>query len=118
MPLRQAHACIIGNQGAMEEPWHLQIQSPVKQQLAGGRFEQVFAADNFGNGHRSIVHNYGELIGRQTVVTQNNEITKIAAGDEFVGPRATIEKRDRFAIRDLKAPIDVSISIVLNHLAF
>src|SRR5262245_2929321 len=108
MSFRQAYASIIGNQRAMVELRRSQIQGLVKQELAGGGSEQIFTADNFGDGHGSIVHNYREWIGRQTVVTPNDEITKVLAGDEIVRPRAIINKRDGFAIRDLKAPIDAS----------
>src|ERR1043165_8991142 len=100
MSLRQSHPSIICNQGAMEELWRRQIQSLVKQQLPGGGFEQIFATNNFGDAHGGIVHNNGKLIGRQTIMTPNDEITKVAACDEFVRPRATINKRDRFVISD------------------
>jgi hypothetical protein len=62
MSLGQAHARIIGNQGAMKELWQPQIQSLVKQQLPGGGFEQVFATDNFSDGHGVVVDHDGEMI--------------------------------------------------------
>lgn len=92
MAFGEADASFVCNQRAVIEFGWSQVQGSIEQELASGRFEQVFAADNFGNVHGGIVDDDGELIGGEVIVTPNDKVSEIGSGDEFVESGATVDK--------------------------
>ena len=62
MAFGEADASFVSNQGAVIEFGRDEAKCFVEQELAGGRFEQILAADNFGNCHGGVVDDNGELI--------------------------------------------------------
>ena len=84
VPFGQADAGMVGNQGAMIELRGKQPQGSIEKDLASSGLEQVFATDDFRDGHGGIIHDDSELIGGQIIVTPNDEISEIASGDELL----------------------------------
>ena len=82
-----------------------QTQRAVKEQLAGRGSEEVRAADDFGDPHCGIIHNDGELIGRDAVVAPDYEISEIFPSHKSLRAEMAIEERDGLAVRDAKAPV-------------
>jgi hypothetical protein len=114
----EADARLVCDQRAVIEFGRGETEDLVEQQLASGRFKQVLATDNFGDGHGGIVDDNGELIGGEVIVTPNDEIPEIAAGDEMLWAKSKIDEGNGFAIRNLKTPIDRGGITVLNKIAF
>jgi len=85
-----------------------QIQSAVEQELAGGGFEQVFAADDFGDAHGGVIHDDGELIRGDVVVPPDDEVAEVLPGNQLLGAVTTVCERNDLPIRHLKPPVGLS----------
>ena len=84
--------------------------------MAGGGFEQVLAADDFGNAHSGIINHHGELVGWDVIVPPDHEVAKIPARDEKLCTVVAVNKGNHFAVRDSEAP--VLPAVCLLHSAF
>ena len=69
------------------------------QKLASGRFQKIGAANDFRDLHQSIVHGYGELIGRHVVPPPYDEVPKILRCDKALRTEVQVGESDGFAIR-------------------
>ena len=56
-----------------------------EKKLAGGGFEQIGSANDFGDLHGGIVDHDGELVGGDVVATPNDEISEIASCGQALG---------------------------------
>src|ERR1043166_7183064 len=104
MPFCQADILLIAQKWTMKVYGNRISQSADEQQLSCGALEQVCAADDFSDLHRGIVDNHGELIGGDIVATPEQEVGKVAPGDELLPPEITVFERNNFALRDFQAP--------------
>jgi len=101
----EANSGIVGHQGAMEEGGRLKPERAIEQNLPRGGKQQVCPAHHFGDPHRGIVHDHGELIGRNSVMPPGHKITEILSSDEMLRAEVSVHERNRFTVRDAKAPI-------------
>ena len=85
-----------------------QLQGAIEQQLAEGRAEQIGAAHHLGDPLGSVIDHDGELVGRNVVLSPDDEITKVEAGHGALQPSAQIEKLQHFVLGNAKAPGDAS----------
>src|SRR5581483_3293853 len=76
-------------------------QRPVQQNLPGGRFEQVFPADDLLDGHLDVVRDDGEMVGVQPVGPANDEVTMLG-GVVADGAPSSIDESN-LALRDPEA---------------
>src|SRR5436190_1459677 len=105
MALGEAPAGCVFYQWAMIKCWWGQAQSSVEEELSGSGFEEVFAADHFGNFHGGVIDYHSELVRRNIIVSPDDEVTEVAAGDETLGTEVEIREADFFAVRDQKTPV-------------
>ncbi len=75
---------------------HWISQRADQQQLPCGAFEQICAADDFGDLHRCIVNHHGKLIGGDIVATPEQKVGKVASGDELLPSEITVVERRSF----------------------
>jgi hypothetical protein len=81
-----------------------QFQGAIEQQLAEGRAEQIGAAHHLGDPLGGVIDHDGELVGRNVVLSPDDEIAKVEAGDGPLRPGALIEKLQRFFLGNAKTP--------------
>ena len=106
MTLGQPDSAGVRNQGTMIKSWKLQAQSLIKQELSGGRFEQVLASNNFADLHGGIIDNHGELVRGHIVMPPDNKIAEIRAGHKLLRTVITVDERDCFGVGS-EPPVDV-----------
>ena len=85
-------------------------QSPVNQQLTGGREQQVAPSHHFRNAHRRVIHYHRKLVGRKTVLTPHHKVSEILSRHEGLRTRGAIHESDRFPRGNSVAPTDVRSS--------
>jgi hypothetical protein len=73
--------------------------------LPRGGFEQVFAANDLGDSHRSIIYHDRQLIRGHVVVPPDYEIAKILSGHELLRAEPPIYKGNDFTVGNAEAPI-------------
>ena len=66
------------------------MQSALEEDLAGCRFEEVAAADYFGDVGVCVVNYAGELIAGESVLSPNEEVAEVCAGFEGLGTEASV----------------------------
>ena len=103
----EAGAAFIQHQGAVKESRRGQTERAVEQELAGGGNEQVGTAHDFGDLHRGVIGDAGELVGGHVVVTPDNEIAEVASGDELLRAKIAVGEGDGFAIGNAEAPAEL-----------
>ena len=84
MAFGKTNAGFVGRQRTVIKVWRLQPERAVKQKLTGRGQKQISAPDDFGDSHRGVVRDHGELLRRHIVVPPDHEIAKIFAGDELL----------------------------------
>ena len=72
-----------------------EAQRPVQQELAGGRGEQVVAAEHVGHLHGGVVHHHGELVGRDPIGPGDHEVPHRGGDVEQALPMKCVPERDR-----------------------
>ena len=108
MSLGQSLPAAIAEQGGVVEIRRVQTQSFVNQQLAGGRDQQVLAADDFGDAHRGIVDHHREFIGGEPVLAPDDEIAEVAQAVEGAGAEVAVVERYPAVAGHAKTPIRVA----------
>lgn len=86
--------------------WGLKAEGAVQEELAGGGEEEIGPADDFGDLMRCIVDNTGELVAWQLVRAPDDEVAKVASGNEGLGPEVGVVEFDGFAVGDAESPGD------------
>ena len=90
MAFGKAGAGFISHEGTMVEGGRGQGKRTEEQELAGGGEQEVRAANDFGDLHGGIVHDDGELIRGNVVMTPDDEIAEVFAGDELLGAEISV----------------------------
>ena len=84
MTLGETNAgCVCDQRAMIESRWN-QAKSSIQKNLSGGGFEEILAANDFGNLHCGIVNHDGELIRRDLIVSPDDKIAEVFAGDELL----------------------------------
>ena len=105
MALGEAHSVLIPHQFAVIVPGYRQAQGSIQQNLAGGGFQQVGAADDFSDLHGGIIDYYGQLIGGDIIFSPDDEVAEIFAGHQLLRTQVQINERNFFSIGDAKTPV-------------
>jgi hypothetical protein len=101
----EAGAGFVGDEGAVEELRRREAEGAVEQKLTGGGAKEVFAADGLSDLHGGIVNDDGELIGGQVVLTPDDEIAEVLAGDELLWAEMTVGEGDGLPVGDVESPV-------------
>jgi hypothetical protein len=88
----------------MEEVGGRPVQGAIKEELAGGGKEEVFAPHDLGGAHVVIVGDHGQLVSGYVIMTPNDEVPEVPSGHEYLRTGILIDERDRFAVGHSKAP--------------
>ena len=105
----QPPALFVQHQFTMKKFRRCQTKRAIKQNLPRRAHEQIRTAHGFGNLHRRIIHDARELIRRNVVMPPNDKIAKIFSGGEFLFATISVRERNRFAVRNAKAPTEFTI---------
>ena len=111
MAFGQARAGFIGDQGTVTKGGSRQTEGAIEQNLPGGGFEKIFAADDFRDPHCRVIHDHGELVRRGIVVPPDDEIAEVFAGDELLRAAMTVHERDSFAVGNAEAIVGRSCRV-------
>lgn len=98
----------ISHQSAVIKIWRSQVQSPVKEQLAHGGFQQISAAHYFSDLQRRVIYHTGELIRGHIVRSPDDKVAEIFASHEGLQAEVGVGKGDSFVVRNAKAPGNAS----------
>ncbi len=104
--LGEAFAFVVGEQRAVVPGGWPKFERAIEQKLAGGGFEQVGSADDFGDAHSGIVDDAGELVGGHAVATPDEEVAEVVSGEELLRAEVLIVERDGFAVGNAEAPVN------------
>ena len=107
----QAHAGLVCHQRAMVKGWRRQLESAVDQDLAGGREQEISAANDLCDLHRGVIDYDRKLIGRKAIMAPHYEVAEVTPGNKTLNAKRSIDKRNRLAIRDAKTPTRADIGI-------
>ena len=80
----------------------------IKQQLAGGGFQEVLAAHDFGDAHLGVIDHHSELIRGDIIMTPNYEVAEVFTRQEVLRTAVAINERNAFTVGDAEAPVDAS----------
>jgi len=92
VPLGQAHTRFVSHQSAMIEVGRMEAQRTIKEKLPGGGFQQIRAANDFGDFHCVIVGNDSELVCRNIIAAPDDEIAEIVAGNIALRSKVLVRK--------------------------
>ena len=106
MAFGESSAVFVGEQGAVMPLGLRQVEGLAEEDLAGGGFEQVGSADDFGDLHGGVVDGDGELVGRDSVFAPDEEVAEIFSSGEGLMAEVVVIKFDNFVVGDAKAPVD------------
>ena len=109
IPLGQTFSASILHQRTMEKFGRRPLQRFVKKQLTASREQEVFAADNFCDAHRMIVHNRRQLIGGRIVLPLYDEVSKIDSGNGGKSPQVAVLKGNSPIVRNAESPVGSSL---------
>ena len=109
MAFGEASAGGVGHQVAVIKRGRGEAERAIEEQLAGSGGEEVRAAHDFGDAHGGVIHNDGELIGGDVIVTPDDEIAEMFAGDKLLRAELGVGEGDGFAIGNAEAPVEGGI---------
>jgi len=75
----------VADEFAMKIVWRRVGEGANQQELAGGGFEEVGAADYFGDVHGLVVDHDCELVGGDVVAAPDEEVSEVVAGGVALG---------------------------------
>jgi hypothetical protein len=76
-----------------------------EEELAEGGFDEVGAADDFGDAEVGVVDGAGELVAGDVVFAPDEEVAEIASGDSALGAEVGVGENELFVIGDAEAPV-------------
>jgi hypothetical protein len=111
--LGEAIAMLVNEESGVKVSWGRKAQGALEQDLASGGFEEVAAADYFGDLGIGVIDYAGELVGREAGVFRmmakgfapDEEIAEIFAGDEGLLAEVSVYEGDCLAVGDSVAVI-------------
>jgi hypothetical protein len=115
--LGQADAMLVGEERRVEVAGRGEVQRALEEDLAGGGFEEVAAADYFCDVGVGVIDHAGELVRRESGVTwvvakgftPDEEIAEVFAGYEGLWTEVFVFESDNGFVRNAKAVVDVGL---------
>jgi hypothetical protein len=107
--LGQADAVPVGEEMGVEVGRGGKEKGSLEENLAGGGFEEVAAADYFGDLGVGVVDHAGELVRRKPVFAPDEEVAEGFAGYEGLWAEVFVFESDNGFIGDAKAVVDVGL---------
>jgi hypothetical protein len=109
VPLGQADTFGVGDQWTMIKPGSEPPERAINKQLAGGRLEQIFATDHFGDLHGRVVHDHGQVVSGQIIMAPDYKVSEIGSGNKLLWSVMGIDKGNTLCVGDPKTPIDAEL---------
>src|ERR1700730_2832778 len=103
----EADSCGVGEQAGVEVRGGGEAEGALQEDLAGGGFQEVAAADDFGDAHGGVVDYAGELVAGDSVFTPDEEVAEVFAGGERLGAEGAVFGGYGLAVRDAEAVVGV-----------
>jgi hypothetical protein len=109
----EADALVVSEKLGVEVGWRGKIEGALEEDLAGSGFEEVAAADYFGDGGVGIVDDTGELIAGETGIvriiakgfTPDEEVAEVFACSEGLRAEVAICEGYRCAVGNSEAVV-------------
>ena len=109
----EADAVVVGEKSGVEVGWRGTSEGALEEDLAGGGFEEVAAADYFGDRGVGVVDHAGELVAGKTGVFRivakgfapDEEVAEIFACSEGLGAEVAVCEGNRCAVGNSKTVI-------------
>jgi hypothetical protein len=119
--LGEAITLLVNEESGVKVSWGGKAQGALEQDLASGGFEEVAAADYFGDVGVCIVDDAGQLVRREAGVFRimakrfapDEKIAEIFAGDEGLLAEVSVFETDNRFIEDVKTVVDVGLHACL-----
>jgi hypothetical protein len=105
--LGEARAVFVGEEIGVEVRGSGEFEGPLEEDLAGGGFEEVAAADYFGDLSVGVVDYACELVAGEAVLAPDQEVAEVFARSEGLGAEVFVFEVDSFAVRDTKAVVQI-----------
>src|SRR2546423_10567546 len=86
------------------------VEGFVKQTLARGGTQQIFAAHNFGDSHFGIIDHDSELVRRKFVVTPDDKIAEMPACFEGMRAGPSVVESNLASVWNTETPIHLAAS--------
>lgn len=96
----EADALVVGEELGVEVFGSGEIEGALEEDLAGGGFEEVPAADYFGDSSVGVVDYTGELVAGKGVLSPDEEVAEIFSSGEGMGAEVFVFEADDSAVRD------------------
>jgi hypothetical protein len=109
--LGEAGAVFVGEQTGVKVGRSGEVKGALEEDLAGGGFEQVAAADYFGNVGVGVIDDAGELIAGETVLSPDKEVAEVFAGGEGLWAEIFVLEADCLAVRNAEAVVDALLEL-------
>jgi hypothetical protein len=126
MALGEAGALLVGKELGVEVCRRWKVEGVLEKDLAGGGFEEIAAADYFGDLHCCVVDHAGELVAGKTGIVRmvakgfspNEEVAEVFACGEGLGAEVLVCETDDGSVGNAKAVVDVVLEgrFVLRHI--
>ena len=107
--LGEADAALVGEEMGVEVGGCGKEKGALQEDLAGGGFEEVAAADYFGDVGVGVVDHTGELVGRQAVFAPDEEVSEVGPGFEGLWAEVFIFEADNRFVGNAEAVVDVGL---------
>ncbi len=117
MTFGEADTALVSEELGVEVLGSGEVKGVLQEDLAGGGFEEVTAADYFGDLHGCVVDYAGELVAGETCVlrilaqafTPNQEVAEVFACGEGLGAEVLVFETDYGFVGDAEAVVDVGL---------
>lgn len=106
MALGEAAAVVVDDELAVEPCGDGIAKGAVEEDLAGGGFEEVGAANDFSDAHGVVVDDTGELVAGNAVAPPDDEVAEVDSSGKALRAEVFIMKGDDLAGRDAEAPVE------------
>ena len=106
MPLGKADSVFVGYKVAVIKRRRSEFERAVEQELAKRAVDEISAANYLRDFHGGIIDDAGELVGGKVVLSPDEEVTEMLAGDLALRTACQINEADRLAVGHVEAPVD------------
>ena len=107
--LGETDAVLVGEEMSVEVGGSGKVKGLLEEDLAGGGFEEVAAADYFGDLRGRVVDHTGELVRGKAVFAPDEKVAEVFACGERLWAEVFVLEADRFAVGDAEAVVDVGL---------
>jgi hypothetical protein len=107
--LGEAVALSVEHEWGVEVGGGWEVQGALQEDLAGGGFEEVAAADYFGDAGVGVIDDAGELVAGEVVFAPDEEVAEVDACGKGLGAEVLVVEADDFAVGDAEAVVGVGL---------